>query len=155
MFKEIGSAKPVRSVWKDRAAVVVGAALLTSSFWMPVQAAEKSGPMSKQQHESMLAKGDAISTDSMDMHKSMMKGMKEMEAMKSSGNADHDFATMMKKHHESALDMAQVELQHGKDAKMRSMAKKIIESQKKEIKEFDQWLATQKQPMAEPKSKSK
>ncbi len=93
--------------------------------------------------------------DSMNMHKSMMKGMKDMEAMKSSGNIDHDFAMMMKKHHESALDMAQMELQHGKDAKMRSMAKNIIASQKKEIKEFDQWLAKQKQPMAEPKAKSK
>ena len=91
----------------------------------------------------------------MPMHKSMMKGMKDMESMKSSGNVDHDFAMMMKKHHESALDMAQVELQHGKDAKMRSMAKNIIESQKKEIKEFDEWLAKQKHPMADPMSKSK
>lgn len=153
MYQEIGSAGPVRSVWKSRAVAIVGAAILTSSFCMTAQAAEKSGPMSKQQHESMSAKGDAKSMDSMDMHKSMMKGMKDMGAMKSSGNVDNDFAMMMKKHHESALDMAQVELQHGKDAKMRSMAKKIIESQKKEIKEFDQWLAKQKQPMAEPKSK--
>ena len=154
MFQEIGSTQPVRSVWKRCAVAVVGAALM-SAFWMPVQAAEKSAPMSKQQHESMMAKGDAKSMDSMDMHKSMMKGMKDMGAMKSSGNTDHDFAMMMKKHHESALDMAQVELQHGKDEKMRSMAKKIIESQKKEIKEFDEWLAKHKQPMAEPKPKSK
>ena len=97
----------------------------------------------------------SMSSMDMPMHKSMMKGMKDMEGMKSSGNVDHDFAMMMKKHHESALDMAQVELQHGKDAKMRSMAKNIIASQKKEIKEFDQWLAKQKQPMAEPMSKSK
>ena len=97
----------------------------------------------------------SMSSMDMPMHKSMMKGMKDMEAMKSSGNVDHDFAMMMKKHHESALDMAQVELQHGKDAKMRSMAKNIIASQKKEIKEFDQWLAKQKHPMAEPMSKSK
>ncbi len=97
----------------------------------------------------------SMSSMDMPMHKSMMKGMKDMEAMKSSGNVDHDFAMMMKKHHESALDMAQVELQHGKDAKMRSMAKSIIESQKKEIKEFDQWLAKQKHPMAEPMSKTK
>lgn len=32
----------------------------------------------------------------MDMPKSMMKGMKDMEGMKSSGNVDHDFAMMMK-----------------------------------------------------------
>lgn len=47
--------------------------------------------MSKQ-HESMSVKGDAKSMDSMAMHKSMMKGMKDMEAMKPSGDPDHDFA---------------------------------------------------------------
>jgi len=155
MFQEIGSTQLVPSVWKGRAVTIVGAAILTSSFWMTAHAAEKSPPMSKQQHESMSAKGDAKSMDSMDMHKAMMKGMKDMGAMKSSGDIDHDFAMMMKMHHESALDMAEVELQQGKDPKMRSMAKKIIESQKKEIKEFDQWLAKQKQPMAVPMPKSK
>lgn len=154
MYQEPGSA-PVQPVWKSRAVAVVCATLLTSSFWMVAQAAEKSEPMSKQQHEAMSAKGDAKSMDSMDMHKAMMKGMKDMGSMKSSGNVDHDFATMMKMHHQSALDMAEVELQKGKDPTMRSMAKKIIESQKKEIKEFDQWLAKHKQPMADPKSKSK
>ncbi len=144
MFQEIESAKAVRAVSKNRAMAIVGAAIFTASIWMTAQAADKSGPMSKQHHESMSAKGDAKSMDSMDMHHSMMKGMKDMESMKSSGNIDRDFAMMMKKHHESALDMAQVELQHGKDAKMRSMAKKIIASQKKEIKEFDQWLAKHK-----------
>ncbi len=138
----------------NRAITIGGAAILASSLWLTVQAAEKSAPMSKQQHESM-SKGDAKSKDSMDMHKAMMKGMKDMGAMKSNGNIDHDFAMMMKMHHQSALDMAEVELQQGKDPKMRSMAKKIIESQKKEIKEFDQWLAKQKEHMAEPKSKSK
>ena len=84
----------------------------------------------------------------------MMKGMKDMESMPTTGDTDHDFAMMMKKHHQSALDMANVELQQGKDPKLRSMAKGIITSQKKEIKEFDRWLAKHKQPKAEPMSKS-
>jgi uncharacterized protein (DUF305 family) len=37
-----------------------------------------------------------------------------------------------------------MQLKNGKDPKMRAMAKKIIEDQKKEIKEFDQWLAKRK-----------
>ncbi len=37
-----------------------------------------------------------------------------------------------------------MEIKNGKDAKMRAMAKRIIDSQQKEIKEFDRWLATQK-----------
>ena len=78
------------------------------------------------------------------MHGSMMKMMKDMESMKMSGDTDKDFAMMMKMHHQGAIDMAQVELKDGKDEKLRKMAKKIIESQQKEIKEFDQWLAKHK-----------
>jgi len=79
-----------------------------------------------------------------DMHGSMMGMMKNMESMKVTGDTDRDFATMMKIHHQGAIDMAQVELQSGKDAKMRAMAKRIIEAQQKEIKEFDRWLGKRK-----------
>ena len=79
-----------------------------------------------------------------DMHGSMKNMMKSMESMKMSGDADKDFAMMMKAHHQGAIDMAQMELQSGKDAKMRAMAKGIIKAQQKEIKEFDKWLAKHK-----------
>lgn len=42
------------------------------------------------------------------------------------------------------MTKTQVELKDGKDEKLRKMAKKIIESQQKEIKEFDQWLGKHK-----------
>ena len=77
---------------------------------------------------------------SMEMHKSMMQGMKEMQSMKPSGNMDQDFAMMMRHHHAKGIEMAQHELKHGKDPKMREMAQKIVDNQKKEIAEFDQWL---------------
>lgn len=75
-----------------------------------------------------------------DMRGSMTGMMKNMDSMKMTGDTDRDFATMMKMHHQGAIDMAQMELKSGKDAKMRAMAKRIIEAQQKEIKEFDQWL---------------
>lgn len=79
-----------------------------------------------------------------DMRGSMMGMMKNMDSMKMTGDTDRDFAAMMKIHHQGAIDMAQMELKSGKDAKMRAMAKRIIEAQQKEIKEFDQWLAKRK-----------
>ena len=79
-----------------------------------------------------------------DMQGSMTGMMKNMESMKMSGDTDRDFAAMMKVHHQGAIDMAQMELKNGKDAKMRAMAKRIIEAQQKEIREFDQWLAKRK-----------
>ena len=155
MSAETSYKKAISFGRQGSAAAIVAIAILSSPFWRSAQAADKMAPMSKEQHESMSKKGDAKSMDSMEMHKSMMKGMKDMESMASTGDTDHDFAMMMKMHHQSALDMANVELQQGKDPKLRSMAKGIISSQKKEIKEFDQWLAKHKQPMAEPMSKPK
>lgn len=86
------------------------------------------------------SKKGGMSGASMEMHQSMMKDMKEMQGMKPSGNMDRDFAMMMKHHHMQAVKMGEHELKHGKDQKMRDMAQKIIDSQKKEIAEFDAWL---------------
>ena len=98
-------------------------------------------------------KPGAMSSPSVDMSKSMSGMMKNMQSMPMSGDTDRDFAAMMKMHHQGAIDMSQMELQSGKDPKMRAMAKRIIEAQKKEIKEFEQWLA--KHNASEGASKAK
>jgi len=79
-----------------------------------------------------------------DMKASMMMGMDGMQKMAMSGDIDKDFATMMKMHHQQALNMAEMELAHGKSPEMKAMAKQIIAAQKKEIAQFDKWLAKQK-----------
>ena len=79
-----------------------------------------------------------------DMKASMMKGMDGMQKMSMSGDTDKDFAMMMKMHHQQALDMAEAQLATGKSAEMKTMARQIIVAQKKEIAQFDKWLAKQK-----------
>jgi uncharacterized protein (DUF305 family) len=79
-----------------------------------------------------------------DMKASMMMGMDGMQKMTMSGDTDKDFAMMMKMHHQQALNMAEMELANGKSAEMKTMAKQIIAAQKKEIAQFDRWLAKQK-----------
>ena len=79
-----------------------------------------------------------------DMKASMMMGMDGMQKMTMSGDIDKDFAMMMKMHHQQALNMAEMQLAHGKSPEMKTMAKQIIAAQKKEIAQFDQWLAKQK-----------
>ena len=79
-----------------------------------------------------------------DMKASMMTGMDGMQKMTMSGDVDKDFAMMMKLHHQQALDMAEMQLAHGKSPEMKTMAKQIIAAQKKEIAQFDKWLAKQK-----------
>ena len=71
------------------------------------------------------------------IHAAMMKGCKPA---KMTGDVDHDFAMMMSMHHQSAVDMAQLELKHGRDAKMQEMARKIVADQEKEIAEFSAWM---------------
>ena len=79
-----------------------------------------------------------------DMKQSMKAGMEGMQQMQMSGDTDKDFAMMMKMHHEQALKMAEMQLAHGKSAELKAMATKIISGQKKEIAQFDRWLAKQK-----------
>jgi uncharacterized protein (DUF305 family) len=71
----------------------------------------------------------------------MMKGMRDMQSMPTTGDVDRDFAMMMRMHHQHASDMAEQQLRHGKDAQMKAMAQRIIEDQRKDVKEFDDWLA--------------
>ena len=40
--------------------------------------------------------------------------------------------------------MAQVQMQNGKDEKMKSFARKMIEDQRKDIKDLDDWQKTRK-----------
>lgn len=95
-----------------------------------------------------MAGGSTMAGSGMDMM-SMMKDMNDkMSSMKMSGNADVDFAAMMRVHHQGAIDMAQAELRDGKEPQMRKMARDIIAAQKKEIAQLDKFLAKKGQTAA-------
>ena len=67
--------------------------------------------------------------------------MKDMSAMKPTGDPDNDFAMMMTMHHQGAVNMSNEELKNGKDAEMRALATSIIAKQQDEIKQFNAFLA--------------
>ncbi|MDQ2794403.1 MAG: DUF305 domain-containing protein [Bacteroidota bacterium] len=56
-------------------------------------------------------------------------------------DADMNFNMMMTVHHQSAMDMAEAELAHGKDTKLKDLAQQMVNAQKKEIEQFKAWHA--------------
>lgn len=79
------------------------------------------------------------------LHQVMSKNMKEMQSMQMTGDVDRDFAMMMKHHHQSGIEMAQVQVREGKDPELKKQAQQIIDGQKKEMAELDRWMQSKGQ----------
>lgn len=113
---------------------VVGFGLLTGGG---------AGAEDQHQHGATTAQHGAAnaSAGSKELHGHMMKSAAEMRGMSMTGDVDHDFVAMMKKHHQHGIEMARVVLQHGKDPKAKEIAREVIDEQQKDIAELDQWLS--------------
>lgn len=133
-----------------RTALAVFVAASVGASWAHEQergaAPQASQGAQHQQHGAM----GAMSEGSRELHRTMMaqcpmhsgaakdadtKTGKDM-AMAMSGDVDRDFATMMTHHHEQAIRMSDVLLEHGKDEKLKALARRMQEQQRKEIQEL-------------------
>ena len=70
----------------------------------------------------------------------MMKMMEGMPMTKYTGDADIDFMSQMRAHHQGAIDMAKIVLVNGKDTEVKKLALDIITAQEKEIATINAWL---------------
>lgn len=68
------------------------------------------------------------------MHGPMLQGIQHPDS-------DVAFVLGMIPHHQGAIDMAQIQLQYGKDPMNRKLAQEIIKAQQHEIDEMKAWLA--------------
>jgi uncharacterized protein (DUF305 family) len=58
-----------------------------------------------------------------------------------SDNPDLDFARGMVPHHQGAVEMAKIQLEHGTDPEMRKLAQEVIAAQEVEIQFMKDWIA--------------
>lgn len=77
---------------------------------------------------------------SQSMMDSMNRMQQDMQAMRPTGNPDQDWAMMMRRHHQAAIDMSRAYRPSARDQETARMADKVIEEQTREIAQLDDWM---------------
>jgi len=124
-----------------RAALAAAAAATLAPF------THAAGDVSHHDHGALPVGGETSAFER-EMDASMAAMMQAMHAPGYSGDADADFLAMMVPHHQGAIDMARLVLQHGRDPVTRQLAEEIIAGQTVEIQSMQRRLHTLQQRTA-------
>jgi len=116
-------------------AASLATALSTSAVFAQDNSMHQGHDMSTMDHGMMddSPSSKAFAEANAKMHKDM--------AVPLTGNADVDFVQGMIPHHQGAIDMAKIVLEHGKDPEIRKLAEEVIAAQEGEIAMMKAWLA--------------
>ncbi|HQT30350.1 MAG TPA: DUF305 domain-containing protein [Thiobacillus sp.] len=101
--------------------------------WLGAAHAQHPGTHVHGKPEARAQYGQSFERFAGEMNVGMEKMMSDMHAPGYTGDPDIDFLAMMIPHHEGAVDMARLVLQHGNDPVTRKLAEDIVASQRVEI----------------------
>ena len=110
------------------------AAVAAMTVGLALAQTKEAAPMAGMDHSAMDMPG------AMKGYMAAMDTMMTAMPMESTGDPDADFLAMMIPHHQSAIDMAKIELAEGDDAATRALAQKVIDAQEAEIAEMQGML---------------
>ncbi|HEX2728010.1 MAG TPA: DUF305 domain-containing protein [Beijerinckiaceae bacterium] len=96
--------------------------------------------LAKDAHSGHAARATTGATTATKAYRAANARMHRNMDIRFSGDADVDFVRGMIPHHQGAIDMAKVVLQHGKDEQARKWATDVIREQEREIVEMQAWL---------------
>lgn len=72
----------------------------------------------------------------------MDKMMSNMQSMQMTGDPDHDFASMMKMHHQGAIDMSNIELAKGTNVALKQVAQQTIDDSQKDNNDLTAFMGS-------------